>query len=157
MNARRFALAVTVVLAAWLTAPGAAKGDEVKLPAEVLKILENAEQIEVVSVDPGNGKQDTKELGGTSVKDAAKRKQIREALYRSVAEGKEPAKCFEPRHIIRATSGGKTVNMVICFECSRIHLFVGDQKERTVVPISSHAEAILTQILKDAGVPLAPK
>ena len=89
-----------MALAPWLGVAGVVgQGKDAKLPAEVVKILENADQIEVASVDPGNDKVGYKELGSTVVKDAAKRKQIREALNRSVAEGKDPAKCFEPRHI----------------------------------------------------------
>src|SRR5205823_2240638 len=94
MNTRRVVLALGVALAPWLGVAGVAgQGKDAKLPAEVVKILENADQIEVASVDPGNDKVGYKELGSTVVKDAAKRKQIREALNKSVAEGKDPAKC----------------------------------------------------------------
>jgi hypothetical protein len=136
-----------------LTATSAPAGDKGnKLPDEVVKILESAKQIEVASVDPGDGKQDAKELGSTTVKDD-KRKEVLKALYKSVADGGSPAKCFEPRHIIRATSDGKSVNLVLCFACSQMQVSVGKGEVRTI-PISEAAQPVLNQILKDAGVPL---
>jgi hypothetical protein len=130
-----------------------AAGDkDKKLPDEVTKVLEAAAQIEVVSVDPGDGKNDRKELGSTIVKDA-KRKQVLDALYKSVARGGSPAKCFEPRHILRATSEGKSVTLVICFQCSQMQVSVGKAGPQTIV-ISDAAHPVLDQILKDAGVPL---
>jgi hypothetical protein len=125
-----------------------------KLPDQAIKVLESAEQLELVSVEPGDGKVE-KVLGSTVIKDAAKRREVLAALYKSVAEGKSPAKCFEPRHIIRATSGGTTVEIVICFQCDRLHLRLGKQDEPTVVPISGSAQTVLNKILTDAGIPLA--
>jgi hypothetical protein len=148
---------VAALLAGWLGADrSAAGGKDGKLPADVVKVLEAAEQIELSSVDPGDGKVDGewKVLGKTVVKDAAQRKQVLEALGKSVAEGKSPAKCFEPRHIIRASSGGKTVELVICFACDRLHL-TADKGGYKVVPISASAQPVLDKILKDAGIPLA--
>ncbi len=156
MNEQRVLGTVTLLaLAAWLGLARSEVGDKGgKLPEDVVKALEGAEVIEIESVEPikdGNG---WKSLGKTLVKDAAKRKEVREALYKSAAEGKSMAKCFEPRHIVRASANGKSVELVICFQCDRIHVTRGKDNV-DMIPISSAAEPVLNKILKDAGVPLA--
>jgi hypothetical protein len=161
MYARRTALVLTALCALAANMRSLAAGDPKtgapkKLPEAVVKILEGADQLVLASVDPGDGKNFGKELGSIVIKDAAQRKQILAALYKSVAEGKGVAKCFEPRHSISATKDGMTVEMVICFQCDRLHLTVGKQKEPTIVPISGSAEPVLNKILKDAGVKIAP-
>jgi len=149
------ALVLGVTLAA---TPGSTAGDkDKKLPDEVVKILESADKLEIGSVDPGDGKGEAKPLGMTTVKDAGKRKEVLTALYKSVAENAQPAKCFEPRHTLKASSRGKTVEMVICFACSQMRLTVSanGKTDVTTVVHGNSAEPLLNQILKDAGIPLA--
>jgi hypothetical protein len=40
----------------------------------------------------------------------------------------QSAACFNPRHDIRATHEGKTVDLVICYECFSLQVFLGDTK-----------------------------
>jgi hypothetical protein len=157
MNARRTIAAAAVLVAVWLNLGCGEAGDKGgKLPEDVVKVLEAAEVIEIESIDPSvdKGAGGWKSLGKTLVKDADTRKQVREALYKSAAEGKGLAKCFEPRHIVRASANGKSVELVICFQCDRIHITRG-KDNHDIVAISAAAEPVLNKILKDAGVPLA--
>ena len=159
MNARWTALLLGVVCCAALTVRSTAtdtpQAGPKKLPDAVVKILEGATELEIGALDPGDEKGDPKSLGKTVVKDAAKRAEILKALYKSVAEGEFPAKCFIPRHTLRATKDGTTVDMVICFQCSRIHMTVGKQAEPDIIPISEALLPVLNKILADAGIKVA--
>ena len=64
-------------------------------------------------------------LGQTTVADEARRRQMADELQRGLENwsGREMAACFNPRHGIRATDGGRTFELLICFECGRIYYF----------------------------------
>jgi len=65
------------------------------------------------------------------------------------------AKCFDPRHGIRATAKGKTVDLVICFECNWVYVYYDNDENRQHVAVTTREpQAVLDKTLKDAGVPL---
>jgi hypothetical protein len=93
-------------------------------------------------------------LGKTMVK-ADTRKQLVETFLKGM-EGKiDPAKCFDPRHGIRATHGGKTVELVICFHCSQFILYVGSAEKGPLLLVNKSPEASFDKVLKDADIPKA--
>ena len=65
------------------------------------------------------------------------------------------ARCFNPRHGIRATSDGHLFDMVICFECFSILVFE-DRTKTEIVTVTGSPELVLNNILEAAGIPLAP-
>jgi hypothetical protein len=98
------------------------------LPPNVRDILENAETFEILAeIERKDGKIvypltegfDMKPNIKAEISDANIRKEILENFYRDVAEGSAPALCYIPHHILRATRGDKTVEMEICFSCSK--------------------------------------
>jgi hypothetical protein len=134
-----------------------------KLPSDARAILEKAEQLELLSLDPAvegvkaaEGFHGWKILGKTVVKDASTRKQILTALDKGIAESDgNGAKCFDPRNGIRAKRGNKTVDLVICFECGWIYVFHGDKEDRQGVAVTTGTpQAVLDKVLKEAKVPL---
>lgn len=134
-----------------------------RLPADVLAVLEKAEELELWSLDPGTGQPEAadgfhgwKTLGKTTVKKAEIRKSLVASLQKGIAENEgRVAECFIPRHGLRAIASGKTVDLVICFECLRIEAIVGDKHHflRTM----GSPQAAFDQALRDAQVPLPPK
>jgi hypothetical protein len=94
-------------------------------------------------------------LGKTESKDKAMRLKIFKTLSHGVAEAFNGAFCFDPRHGIRATRNGKTVDLVICFECEWIegHLNNGDAFGDKVA-VSKLPEPLFSRILKKAQIPL---
>ena len=72
---------------------------------------------------------------------------------------KTPKGCFMPRHVVRVAKGGKTVDLVICFQCDNYRVYrVGrDAGSTGGGRISSAGQPVLDKILRDAGIPLAPK
>ena len=110
-------------------------------------VLQEAGEWDLLALDPFTRKEktDTKDtfrrwkiLGKTAVKDADARKALLAALDKGIADHAEKSRkevemgllvesgCFQPRHGIRATSGGKTVEVLICFECSPVKFFLGE-------------------------------
>src|SRR5438094_9762795 len=84
--------------------PGRAKERENKLPAKVLAVLEKADKLELLSLQPDDikrvkgGFHGWEVLGRTEVKDAKVRKQLVDALKKGVQESDgNGAKCVVPR------------------------------------------------------------
>ena len=151
-----------------LLLPAACAGQEKNvIPDHVKTILENATKYEVYSLDPGPGEgvkdgfHRWKVLGKTTVMAETKRATLLEALSKGVADNKgEAAKCFIPRHGLRATHDGKTIDLVICFECMHVYVYAdpkdSEKKSDSFFTTGSPEEAF-DKVLKDAGVPLAKK
>src|SRR5262249_32971335 len=94
-------------------------------------------------------------LGKVEIKDAAKLQEIAAALQKGLARSDGTmAKCFWPRHGIRAVKNGRTVDYVICFECLQLEVYEGSS--RNVKPVTSEPEGVFNKHLEEAGIPLAP-
>src|SRR5262249_26043836 len=94
------------------------------LAPETRKLLDKAETIELISLDPspdtakkkGNKFHGYKELGRAKITNKADREALLKALYKGVDDSKGlVAGCFKPRHGIRAVVDGKKVELVICY------------------------------------------
>jgi hypothetical protein len=54
------------------------------------------------------------------------------------------------------TARGRTVDLVICFECNQVQVWQGDNLVTTFI-VGGAPERVFDQALRDAGLPLAPK
>jgi len=117
-----------LLLSLWLAAA---------LPSDTVAILESAPELTVYSIAPEatpREKLDQKKafhghriLRRVDIKGETK-SELLGKLYTAVGENPPPARCFVPRHGIHAQSGSRSVDMVICFECSQARIYV-DGKE----------------------------
>ena len=141
--------------------------------AEALKILQQAETMEVLALDPNqqrerSEKPDTEEkaaaendfhgwkiLGRTKVTDGAIRKEVVTSLLKGMQEIDVGAKCFIPRHGLRVTAGDESVDMVICFQCSRLSAYVNKNPKDEYLLVDGTAAPALNKILKKVGISLA--
>jgi hypothetical protein len=139
-----------------------------KLPSAAMSILEKAEEIELISLDPGHPEKDErppkgdyfgwKELGRTTIEDAETRRRVVSAVATGLAEATGAgANCFDPRHALHASHKDKTVEILICFQCSQVLVYVNDKRQDPYLAISGSPQPVLDKILADANVPLAPK
>ncbi|HEX3147873.1 MAG TPA: hypothetical protein VHR66_07295 [Gemmataceae bacterium] len=121
-------------------------------------ILAKADQVELYSIDPEylppekrpkDGFHGWAVLGKTALKDVDTRKKVL-AIAESIRPG-TGAKCFDPRHAIRATGDGKTVDILLCYECGWAYVFVGDDSVHFTI---AKGQEDLNAILKEAKVPL---
>ncbi len=137
---------------------------ENKIPDELQTILEKADKFELLSLSPEHVQEKPKDgfhgwrvLGKTAVTEADARKNLVAAFKKGVADNKGiAAACFNPRHGIRATHDGKSVDFVICFECYQVQTYVGDKREKGFLIADSPASTF-DAVLKEAKVPLAEK
>ena len=152
-------LALAFALAALL--PPAARAAN-KLPAAVPAVLDKADEFELYSLDPSPSKgkdafRGWEVLGKTTVK-KGDRKAVLEALAAGIkASNGDTAKCFNPRHGIRATHDKTTVDLVICFECLQVQAFAGDDEEGETVPVTDTPQGAFDKVLTAAKVPLPAK
>ena len=159
---KRFSLQLVFVLAA-IFALGCGSGK--RLPAAADQALSNSSSFEVLSLnpDPHAEKTDGKEmhgwnvLGDTAIKDSGTRTKLIAALKAGVAENDGAvAACFNPRHGIKVTDGGKTHDFVICFECYQVQWYIDGNKADGFL-ITDSPQPTFDQALMDADVPLADK
>ena len=94
-------------------------------------------------------------LGKVEVTDPDRRKEIIAALNEGRARSNGTmAKCFLPRHAIRAVEKGRTVDYVICFECYQLEVHDGNSKR--VKATTRDPQQVFNRHLRQAGVRLAP-
>ena len=113
------------------------------------KALESEKAIALWRLDPKRrGTQtDSNHLKGYKItqrvllKTAEDRRVVLGALYQSIAEGDDMARCFIPRHALIA---GDQI-LVICFECSRVVYFLKDYQ--STIPISGAALKVFEKLL----------
>ena len=160
---RRTAVVWAAGIAFGLTGP-TGWGDEPsgKLPGSATALLDEADAIEILSIDPKDHPSRPEEdfhgwkvLGRTSIRDPEVRKRVVAASRRGIDEAGPVAACFEPRHGLRATKGARSVDLVICYACGWIQVCVG--ADAPTIPTTDSAKPLFNKLLRDAGVALAPE
>jgi hypothetical protein len=124
-------------------------------------VLAKPDSVDLYSLDPippGPGEEPTEffqgwqVLGKNAVTDADGRKAVLAAAA-TIRPG-WGAKCFNPRHGIRATAGEKTADLVNCFECRWVYVFLDREQEVVHLTIGRDQQPALDKVLTDAKVPL---
>ena len=94
-------------------------------------------------------------VGKVEVTSHEDRRMLMEAYHQGVAESeRKVAGCFWPRHGIRTVQNGQTTDYVICFECLRVHVHVGD--EVTYPFISEGPRQLFNDYLSKSGISVVP-
>ena len=138
------------------------------IPESIRTALLDVADIELYSLDPKHRDElqakefeRRKVIGNTVISDAETRKRLLAALNKGVAEaigskGPAGAACFDPRHAIRVKQGGKSIYILICFECGHVYTYVDDKLDRTLYfPISETPLVTFNSVLRYRGLPLA--
>jgi hypothetical protein len=128
------------------------------LPADTRKLLDKAEVIELLSLDPAEGKEKEgfhgyKVLGSVKLEKKADREKLLKAFYKGIDDSDGTvAACFIPRHGLRAKVDGKLIEIVICFQCLSMRVYV-EGKPSSALTTGSPA-AVFNEILKEHKVAL---
>src|SRR5207248_10826161 len=93
-------------------------------------------------------------LGQTVIADPSVRSRLLTAFYDNVGRS-DPGRCFNPRHGIRAVRDGKTVDLLICFECWRVVVY--DSRGEHDTTISRIPQPVFDRVLTAARIPLAKR
>jgi hypothetical protein len=137
------------------------------LPAPVVAAFDKADEVTLYALQPDNPPvlpeerdpaqerfYDHPVIGKSAVKDAAARQALFDAFRRGVRDHDgSVAGCFIPRHGLRITSGEKTVDLVICFECRQVLVYENDKRGPGML-ISGSPRGAFNKALRDAGVPV---
>ena len=134
--------------------------------ADPLQGVDSPEALTLYSIDgrdfePGQ-EPETKEkflsypvLGKLEITDAEERKEIIAALKNGITDSDGTmAKCFWPRHAIRASQNGETIDYVICFECYQLEIHSNGASKTE--PTTRKPQIVLNRRLKNSNIPLAP-
>ena len=125
----------------------------------IKNILENADSFEFYSLEPLKKNEEGDKLHGWFVLGKVKikceeQKQIIESLYKSIADSNGVgARCFAPRHGIRAKKGEETVDLLVCFECYKVLIIKGDKRGQETLTAS--AQKVFDKILEKHNITLA--
>jgi hypothetical protein len=127
------------------------------VPLEARRILEAAESFEVFAEI---NKDETSETDSRTfvpnrvakIRTAQQKKDILEAFYFDAAHEDAPAVCYEPHHSLKATANGKTVEIEICYDCSRFEVKgLSTRFWGTIVRENRKSEDLLTRIIQESA------
>lgn len=130
------------------------------LPLKVREILEKSEKFEVLAEVRGENEKDEDHWSVQpnriiKIPDENSKKEILEAFYFDASEEDSPAVCYEPHHLIRANYQGKTVEVEICFGCSRFTVKSEFGKfDGTIVRENRKSEELFDEIIKTKSIEL---
>jgi hypothetical protein len=93
-------------------------------------------------------------IGQVLVADPVQRRRVAAVVRHAAQTYTGDTKCiFRPRHAVRLSSGSKTYDFLICFECSQMEVYSGEQFI-TKLSIGGSPEA-LNRILHAAHIRIA--
>ncbi len=160
MNKKRWLLLSGVALACLLAYVffGVA-GNHV--PRKAVAALENAEQYELLSLEPHPGPDAANTfhgypvLGRMLITDGNARANLTRALRTGASENQNTvAACFNPRHGLHVVGKSGAMDFVICFECRQVKVFENELRTPGFLT-SPSPKPVFDAVLKKAGVPLA--
>src|SRR5436190_7789418 len=132
--------------------------EDSSLPPDVAKALASADRVELYSLEPWFD-EDTKEakwhgyvlLGHTTLSGDKAKLAVRE--FESTIKGADSSACFEPRHGLRVESAGHAYDLLLCYQCDALALYVDDKFVRKY---GAHGSPkVLNKLLGEAKVPLS--
>jgi hypothetical protein len=95
------------------------------LPTTARKILENSKEFEIQG---GSGSSFFTPIKQIKISDRILMNRLSNAVYIDVVNSSGMAGCFKPRHNLRAEYEGKSLNLVICYECSYLKGYVSGKE-----------------------------
>jgi hypothetical protein len=129
------------------------------LPDSAVAVLDGADAFQVLALDPYPGGEAPppgvesfhgyQVLAKGDVADPKARERIVDLVNAGVRKGGTQAKCFNPRHGVHAVRGGRSVDLVICYECSALE--VVEDGHATTIP-TGDVQADLDAAFRAAGV-----
>lgn len=128
-------------------------------PPESYRLFLKAEKLTLYALKPESTNTDAEKFQGyevagkTEIAEVKHQKELKGAFIREMA-GAKGAACFNPRHGLRVETEGKTIEIVICFECGNFAVHFGDEKGKGAVN-AQYLESPFNQILQNAGISVA--
>lgn len=132
-----------------------------RMPAEAHAVLTDAGSMQLLRLDPHRLEEQPKGpakfhgyaiLGETELATPESRHEAIFHIYQGIADKQDDmvAACFNPRHGIRATKDGQQVDLVICYQCLSLEVYLGSDDRFTRVLTASHPGWRLNAIIARA-------
>ncbi|RYG71597.1 hypothetical protein EON80_05025 [bacterium] len=121
-------------------------------------VLENSDQLTLYSLRGYLNQEKLDEFHGWGifgqkrVTDPQMKERLVTALYSSMDSSAPQYSCFSPSHGLRATRGGRTVDVVICFSCGKVDIYDRGQLRYHYLPISKEASPVFEKAIKAVGL-----
>lgn len=132
------------------------------LPAELAEVLKDAEEWTIYALQPEmegpveDGFHGHAIRGQAMIDSRSDRAQLSHALAQGIAGNQDMmAHCFLPRHGIRAASGDRVCDLVICFECLQINVYDGGEERAAQVLTTSGPQRVFDRIYRGEGLSIA--
>ena len=134
-----------------------------RLDDEVRLAFEQADGLELFALFPYASRKEEDGPGverlhgykilGRAMVDAPEAREVVSHVWRGIRDAPEnPARCFEPRHALTLTrADGPPLTLVICYACSNIFVYVGDERSGSV-PTSDRVKASVDGLFEAAGL-----
>jgi hypothetical protein len=134
----------------------ALRDGENKLSDAAAKILTEAESIEVLALEPepteAKGAFHGYKIHGSAAVKGAAKKEFIAAFEKGLEDLIDRARCFIPRHGIRAALDGKSVDLVICFECHQFKVYTGTDAKGRMLLVNDTPLKAFEKALRDAVI-----
>jgi hypothetical protein len=146
-------------------------------PGTTRRVLEQAPELTLYSTHPSpltpfdpdfNDKRleqfhEHRVLGKTVVRGEEKRR-VLDALFSfyvypdRARNGRIAARCFMPRHGIRARDAatGRTVDLLVCFSCNNARIYASDGTDEDFTAFDMPLREEFERLFRERGIPVAP-
>jgi hypothetical protein len=95
-------------------------------------------------------------LGEVRIADRDLRRRVVRAVKKDLTSTpREQLLCFRPRHMLRVVEGGRTIDVLICFQCGNHEVYVDGKPPSSTDSSDKSSQELLNKILTEAGVPLS--
>ncbi len=118
------------------------------LPEPVKSLLLGAQEMCIFRLSPRIGGHTI--IGDVTLSEPTK-SLLAAAIIEGIAESDDIARCFVPRHALRARRGDEVLEMVICFQCDSIRATFGEEK--FTFSTSRRAEPLFDEYFPDSSQP----
>lgn len=132
------------------------------LPSELAEVLKDAEEWTIYALQPETGHPVEDGFHGYAVRgqstidSRSDRAHLSHALAQGIAGNQDMmARCFLPRHGIRAAFADRVCDLVICFECLQIHVYDGGEERVANILTTGGPQRIFDHVYKAAGLSIA--
>jgi hypothetical protein len=92
-------------------------------------------------------------LGKLNITSVADRVVILDAIQKAKKPGPTAVECFDPRHGVRLTRNGTTIDYVICFYCTKYDEYLDALQVASQWQIDENAKSVLDDYLRKAHIP----
>jgi hypothetical protein len=121
-------------------------------------LLSKVSEVELVSIDPApsdkNAGPDDHIVGRVAIRDQNLIAELRRSLVAGMRESDgRMLGCWDPRHQLRFTAGGKKVTITICFHCR--HGYIDGLANLREIYITRSPQAAFDRVFKGVGLKIA--